>query len=145
MTPRTKDITGETFGKLTVLSYAGTEKKGALWLCRCACGNERQILGTALRSRRKKSCGCLNKQCHIDSDIEALNVNSRKRLKLQRRRDGLCISCGAPATRRNKRGQTKVHCSTCGARAATWKRAKRPATRLALLASTLTLLPRWSA
>ena len=34
-----KDLTGKTYGALTVLSYAGTVKPaGSAWLCRCACG-----------------------------------------------------------------------------------------------------------
>jgi len=38
------DMTGKTFGSLTVLSYAGSRYGGsasrAAWLCRCAaCGN----------------------------------------------------------------------------------------------------------
>lgn len=35
------DLTGERFGKLTVLSVAGQKKNHeTLWLCRCDCGNE---------------------------------------------------------------------------------------------------------
>src|SRR5947199_56618 len=36
-----KDIVGRTFGRLTVMVYAGTGKPaGAAWLCRCSCGAE---------------------------------------------------------------------------------------------------------
>ena len=36
----TKDMTGQTFGRLTVLARAGTDRdRKATWLCRCACGN----------------------------------------------------------------------------------------------------------
>lgn len=34
-----KDLTGQKIGKLTIISYAGTKNKGALWLCECECGN----------------------------------------------------------------------------------------------------------
>ena len=33
-----KDIVGQRFDRLTVLSYAGSAR-GALWLCQCDCGN----------------------------------------------------------------------------------------------------------
>ena len=54
-----KDLTGEQFGRLTVLSRAGTKYKGAAWLCRCDCGLEKVIPGVSLRLNRTQSCGCL--------------------------------------------------------------------------------------
>ena len=53
------DITGQTFGKLTVISCAGKiDGRRYYWNCKCECGNEKQVLGTALRSGNTKSCGC---------------------------------------------------------------------------------------
>ena len=43
MANRVKDITGEKFGKLTVLKrdgYTNGKRKSILWLCKCDCGNE---------------------------------------------------------------------------------------------------------
>ena len=48
------DLTGKQFGELTVLSYAGNSK----WICKCSCGNTREILGSNLRSGASTSCGC---------------------------------------------------------------------------------------
>ena len=54
-----KDISGQTFGKLTVISCAGKlDGKNYYWNCKCECGNEKAILGTSLRSGNTKSCGC---------------------------------------------------------------------------------------
>ncbi len=54
------DITGQRFNRWTVLSRAGSIPQGeALWLCRCGCGTERVIRGSALRDGYSKSCGCL--------------------------------------------------------------------------------------
>lgn len=53
------DITGQRFGKLTVLEYAGLDaRKEVLWLCRCDCGNEKVINGNALRRGHIVSCTC---------------------------------------------------------------------------------------
>lgn len=52
------DLLGKTFGKLTVLSRSGTKAGQAMWLCRCACGIEKEIAGGSLRNSRQKSCGC---------------------------------------------------------------------------------------
>ena len=35
-----KDLTGQTFGKLTVIKRVEDQKAGRpMWLCQCACGN----------------------------------------------------------------------------------------------------------
>ena len=67
--PKGNDITGQRFGRLTVLSHAGTtkEKPGnvkrrvALWKCRCNCGSEITVIGANLRNGTTKSCGCLER------------------------------------------------------------------------------------
>lgn len=52
------DYTGRKFGKLTVLSYAGKNKKGEkLWNCQCVCGKQKTITSDSLRSGTQ-SCGC---------------------------------------------------------------------------------------
>lgn len=58
---RVKDETGNVYGKLTVLSYAGTDlksQKGAYWNCRCECGGDTVVCGRSLRSESISSCGC---------------------------------------------------------------------------------------
>ena len=53
------DMTGQTFGKLTVLSRAENDKYGkAQWLCQCQCGNQKIINGASLRKGLTQSCGC---------------------------------------------------------------------------------------
>jgi hypothetical protein len=51
---RLNDMTGQRFGRWTVVSYSALRK----WLCRCDCGTERYVTGTTLRDGRSKSCGC---------------------------------------------------------------------------------------
>lgn len=53
------DITGQTFGKLTVIECAGKlDGRRYSWKCQCECGNTVIKLGSALRSGNTKSCGC---------------------------------------------------------------------------------------
>ena len=58
---RTKDETGNRYGKLTVLRFAGSDPNnkagGAMWLCRCACGNTRVARGGQLRQGKIVTCG----------------------------------------------------------------------------------------
>lgn len=59
-----KNITGKTFGLLTVTSYHGKSnhnKPRLMWLCQCKCGNTIIRLGQTLVSGHTKSCGCLRK------------------------------------------------------------------------------------
>lgn len=56
-----KDLTGQKFGRLTVLSRASDKKPGRpMWLCQCSCGNQIIVSSTNLtKSGGTKSCGCL--------------------------------------------------------------------------------------
>ena len=58
---RFKDITGQKFGRLTVIKriYPNTKFRLINWLCKCDCGKEKIVKGTDLRSGNTKSCGCL--------------------------------------------------------------------------------------
>ncbi len=52
-----KDLTGQRFGRLTVLKYLGESK----WLCQCECGNYSSPKGYNLTNGITKSCGCLQR------------------------------------------------------------------------------------
>lgn len=54
------DMTGQVFGRLTVLRRAGGNiDNKARWHCRCACGNEVIAVGRDIRRGDRRSCGCL--------------------------------------------------------------------------------------
>jgi hypothetical protein len=53
------DLTGQRFGKLVVVEYAGrNERRESLWRCACDCGNESIVRGDVLRRGTTESCGC---------------------------------------------------------------------------------------
>ena len=57
-----KNLTGQVFGRLTVMDCAGVNAHGsALWKCKCECGTIKTIDGQHLRKGAIKSCGCLRK------------------------------------------------------------------------------------
>lgn len=57
-----KDLTGQRFGRLTVIGRAGKANDGHIrWKCRCDCGNECEVIGKDLRRGHTQSCGCLHK------------------------------------------------------------------------------------
>lgn len=54
------NITGARFGRLAVISRAGTAKNGAaVWRCVCDCGGSVETQAVSLRAGRTQSCGCL--------------------------------------------------------------------------------------
>lgn len=56
----TMDITGHTYGKLTVIKRAGKNRFGQyLWECSCECGNNAVVPLVSMRTGKTKSCGCL--------------------------------------------------------------------------------------
>lgn len=57
-----KDLTGQKFGRLTVMGKQDKTKDGhALWECLCDCGTVVVVRGRELRNGHTKSCGCLRK------------------------------------------------------------------------------------
>lgn len=55
-----KDITGQTFGKLTTLGPIGKSPDNhILWLCQCECGQTTVAYSHSLRCGNTRSCGCL--------------------------------------------------------------------------------------
>lgn len=56
------DITGQRFGRLTVIEKVASKNSNAKWKCRCDCGRYTEVLGTTLRRGESKSCGCLRKE-----------------------------------------------------------------------------------
>lgn len=52
------DLTGQRFGRLTVLEPAANIGPRTAWRCRCDCGEETTVITQRLRSGRQTSCGC---------------------------------------------------------------------------------------
>jgi hypothetical protein len=55
------DLTGQRFGRWQVLEIVGY-KKGVYWLCRCDCGNVKEVRSDRLRDGRSTSCGCFKNE-----------------------------------------------------------------------------------
>ncbi len=56
---------GKKFGKLIVIEKSSIKHKfdRAYYVCKCDCGNIKEILGTSLTRGKSKTCGCSNKLC----------------------------------------------------------------------------------
>lgn len=60
---RFTDLTGQRFGRLTVISRSDFIKKDGkretAYICKCDCGNETKVLAYNLKNGHTTSCGCL--------------------------------------------------------------------------------------
>lgn len=64
MNRRIKDLSGQTFGRLTVIAFAGSDnpRRRAMWECLCTCGNTKIAAGYNLTKGLTNSCGCLHSE-----------------------------------------------------------------------------------
>lgn len=81
--PQFIDLTGQKFGRLTVLKRMDSNQRGyCRWLCKCICGKEKIICSNDLKSGNTKSCGCLflegnrTQHGHLKNDIVSKTYNS---------------------------------------------------------------------
>ena len=78
------DLTGQKFGRLTVIERSNIKKDrtAAVWKCQCDCGNETIVSGIRLRSSNTKSCGCLfSENIAIYGKMQNDNPSARKNNK----------------------------------------------------------------
>jgi hypothetical protein len=68
------DLVGQRFNKLLVLSLVEITNNGPIWLCRCDCGIEKNIFGTALKQGTIKSCGCSILRKYPPEILSARNI-----------------------------------------------------------------------
>lgn len=74
--PRFDDLTGQAFGRLTVISRADDSATGRIrWLCRCQCGRDKVCHPENLKSGKTQSCGCFQKDKVSGKAVTAINQN----------------------------------------------------------------------
>lgn len=61
---KAEDLTGQKFGRLTVIERCkeNTKDGKAKWICKCNCGKIHITRAASLKSGNVKSCGCISKE-----------------------------------------------------------------------------------
>jgi hypothetical protein len=81
-----KDLTGQKFGKLTVIKRVEDKvyekHKKSQFLCLCDCGNEIVVIGGKLTSGNTKSCGCLLKEVLMKRNYKHGNTTHTSRSRI---------------------------------------------------------------
>ena len=109
-----KDLTGNKYGRLTVIERAGKRKSGQiLWRCRCSCGNETLVDGSGLKLGKTRSCGCLRREFYDSIRLKKGEAAFKELFKNHRRR-ALKRGCEWKLTRDDFRELTSQCCFYCG-------------------------------
>jgi len=88
------DLTGQTFGRFTVISFAHVGKDGhSHWLCQCNCGNQLTVGYSGLKQGITLSCGCLRKETTALTSFKHGDSKVGKRKRLYRIWMGLRSRC----------------------------------------------------
>lgn len=79
-----EDLTGKTFGRLTVIKFdcvysSGRSKsKKRKWLCKCACGKTISVVTHDLKNNHTNSCGCYQRE----QTSRALRIHGMRHTKI---------------------------------------------------------------
>ena len=98
--PKLIDLTGQKFGRLTVLERVKSlnGKKFCGWKCTCECGNVSFQQSNSLTSGRVKSCGCYAKERTSKTHIAETHGGSNTRLYITWR--NMRVRCKKPNDKR---------------------------------------------
>lgn len=83
------ELTGQRFGRLTVIGFHDMKKEKSRWECVCDCGNVLITYGSNLRSGATKSCGCL-----VTEQNKKRSTHGCKPRRLYRIWTGMRSRCG---------------------------------------------------
>ena len=103
-----KDLTGQRFGRLTVLERGedyispNSKNKKVKWRCKCDCGNIIEVEATSLKSGATQSCGCLHNE--LNSKLFTENLLGQRFGKL------VVISRNGSTTKGNAIWHCKCDC-----------------------------------
>ena len=97
-----EDLTGRTYGRLTVISPAESLKGRTRWVCQCECGKLHTVSAHDLKAGKVKSCGC--SRSLIEQRIRDIKGQTFGRL-----------TALYPTTGRDSKGSVIWHCRCeCG-------------------------------
>ena len=109
MSGKLKDLTGNRYGRLTVLGLDRVENKKSFWRCLCDCGNHTIVRSDCLKSGTGRpctlSCGCYNRE------KKSSYIDDRSKEKLYRVYYGMLERCNNPnATAYKHYGARGIKC-----------------------------------
>lgn len=91
-----KDLTGQKFGRLTVLEKTEQRKQGSVvWKCKCECGNITYVCANKLKQGHSTSCGCYARKKLIErnkpKDLTSMKFGKLTALETTNKRDSTFV------------------------------------------------------
>lgn len=97
------DLTGQRFGRLTVIERVASQSGHSTWLCECECGNQCIVQSNHLRTGHTYSCGCYK--------LELSNI----KIEALHKEQSAVASTKVPRIYSIWRGMiARCYCSSCG-------------------------------
>ncbi|WP_315787000.1 MULTISPECIES: hypothetical protein [unclassified Bradyrhizobium] len=131
--PKAVALAGKTFGLLTVVEKVAWNDRGAIWFCRCSCGNHTTAPQSDLRSGGVKSCGCLAGSPRQLSNYESLvghrfsyMVVASEDQRVTAGRRWLCECCCGNTKSISERDIIERRVHSCGCKAGSGGNGKAP-------------------
>jgi len=81
------DLTGQVFGRWTVLGPRLRRRGLAIWRCRCSCGTVKWVVSQTLRNGSSRSCGCLFREAALVRFLKTLDGMRFTRLRVLPKND----------------------------------------------------------
>lgn len=94
--PKLKDLTGQRFGRLTVLKRVENIGRQTAWLCQCECGSTKIVTGSNLHGGKARSCGCLWNEIVPNRNREANLRHGESGSKLHKTWTNMRYRCNNP-------------------------------------------------
>lgn len=89
-----KNLEGQRFSRLIAIKLVGQNiRKNNLWECKCDCGNTVTILARSLLDGKTQSCGCLQKERVIESNIKIHTTHDKSKTNLYSKWAGMKRRC----------------------------------------------------
>ena len=79
------DLTGQRYGKLTVLRPAENIGRKTAWVCRCDCGRETVVRTSHLRTGKTRTCGC--QRTRGEQELSFMGTSFEEKRSLRKRLD----------------------------------------------------------
>lgn len=112
------DLTGQRFGRLTVIKriYPNNKYNITMWLCKCDCGNKVKVDRGRLRAGHTKSCGCLHLERLKDRLKLTYGLASMRRTVRKYKRNAKKRGLEYKLTDEQFKEITQRNCFYCGAK-----------------------------
>ena len=91
-------LPGDVYSLFTVISLVNNGSKYKRWLCRCICGNVKEVSQANLRRRSVKSCGCLRDELAKEQALINFSTHGDTHTKLYKTHNNMLIRCNNPNT-----------------------------------------------